>query len=193
MYQEHLKVVQEMASNEFSSQKHGETRIVRKDGQIRLLEVLTKEILWNGEKQYQLLYQDITERRKAEENLKQVMNNLEQSSARLAAANKELEAFSYSVSHDLRSPLRSIDGFSQALLEDYSGKLDDTGQDYLNRLRNASQKMGELIDGLLRLSRLSRSELHREHVDLSTLAIEIATRLQETQPARKVEFIIGGD
>jgi PAS domain S-box-containing protein len=193
MYQEHLKVLQEMASNVFSSQKHGETRIVRKDGEVRLLEVLTKEILWNGEKQYQLLYRDITERRQAEDKLKQAMSNLEQSSARLAAANKELEAFSYSVSHDLRSPLRRIDGFSQALLEDYAGKLDDTGKDYLNRLRNASQKMGELIDGLLRLSRLSRSELHHEPIHLSTMAIEIATRLQETQPERIVEFIIRGD
>ena len=164
-----------MASNEFSSQKHGETRIVRKDGEVRLLGVLTKEILWNGEKQYQLLYQDITERKKAETTLKQALANLEQSSTRLAAANKELEAFSYSVSHDLRSPLRSIDGFSQALLEDYSTRLDDTGKDYLKRLRNASQKMGELIDGMLRLSRLSRSELHREIVDLSALAREIAT------------------
>jgi PAS domain S-box-containing protein len=134
---------------------------------------------------------DITERKRAEEQLKHALANLEQSSARLEAANKELEAFSYSVSHDLRSPLRSIDGFSQALLEDNADKLDETGQDYLRRLRSASQKMGELIDGLLALSRLSRSEMHREKVDLSALANEIASRLQETQPERKAEFSIG--
>ncbi len=131
---------------------------------------------------------DITERKQAEEKLQHTLADLEQSSIRLEAANKELEAFSYSVSHDLRSPLRSIDGFSQALLEDYTDKLDDNGRDYLGRLRGASQKMGELIDGLLKLSRLSRSEMHLENVDLSALADEIANRLQETQPERKVEF-----
>jgi PAS domain S-box-containing protein len=192
MYQEHLKVLQEMANHEVVP-KIGETSIVRKDGEIRHLVVLTKEILWNSEKQYQLLYIDISERKKADEKLKEAMANMEQSSARLAAANKELEVFSYSVSHDLRSPLRSIDGFSQALLEDYADKLDDTGKDYLKRLRNASQKMGELIDGLLRLSRLSRSELHRMTLDLSTMAVEIIARLRETQPERKVEFIVGED
>ncbi len=191
-YLEHERIVQKMANNEFIP-KSGETSIVRKDGEVRHLEVLIKDIVWNGEKQYQLLYQDITERKKAEEKLKEAMSHLEQSSARLEAANKELEAFSYSVSHDLRSPLRSIDGFSQALLEDYAGNIDTNGQDYLKRLRNASQKMGELIDGLLRLSRLSRSELHREPLDLSTLALEISTRLRETQPERNVEFIISGD
>ncbi|MCK4273466.1 MAG: hypothetical protein KAW90_01140, partial [Dehalococcoidales bacterium] len=118
------------------------------------------------------------------------LSELEQSSARLAATNKELETFSYSVSHDLRSPLRSIDGFSQALLEDYSDKLDENGQDYLKRLRGASQKMGELIDGLLKLSRLTRSKMHEESVDLSALGEEIAARLQEMQPKRRAKFII---
>jgi len=134
---------------------------------------------------------DITRLKQTEDKLKQAMANLEQSSARLAATNKELESFSYSVSHDLRSPLRSIDGFSQALLEDYRDRLDEHGQEYLNRLRNASQKMGELIDGLVKLSRLTRSEMHQEKVDLSALAEEIATRLQETQPERRAKFIIG--
>ncbi len=87
--------------------------------------------------------------------------------AELAAVNKELEAFAYSVSHDLRAPLRSIDGFSQALLEDYHDRLDAEGQDFLRRVRTASQRMSHLIDDLLVLSRLSRSEMHREAVDLS--------------------------
>jgi PAS domain S-box-containing protein len=133
---------------------------------------------------------DITKRKEAEEKLKHAMEDLEHSNTRLEAANKKLEDFSYSLSHDLRSPLRSIDGFSQALLEDYSDRLDDTGKDYLRRLRGASQKMGELIDGLLKLSRLSRSEIHRENVDLSAMAAEIASRLQETQASRKARFDI---
>jgi PAS domain S-box-containing protein len=136
---------------------------------------------------------DITERKKAEEKLKEAMANLEQSSSQLTATNKELEAFSYSVSHDLRSPLRSIDGFSQALLEDYQKNLDETGQNYLKRLRSASQKMGELIDGILKLSRLSRSEMHHVPIDLSALAEEIANRLQEMQPERRVKFAIAKD
>ncbi len=136
---------------------------------------------------------DITVRKEAEINLQRALIDLEQSSALLKATNKELESFSYSVSHDLRSPLRSIDGFSQALLEDYSSKLDEKGQDYLKRLRTASQKMGELIDGLLKLSRLTRSEMHQEKVDLSSLANEIATRLQETHKNRVVKFIIDND
>jgi len=134
---------------------------------------------------------DITRLKKTEEKLKEAMANLEQSSTKLAVTNKELETFSYSVSHDLRSPLRSIDGFSQALLEDYKEKLDERGQDYLRRLRGASQKMGELIDGTLKLSRLTRSEMHHEPIDLSALAEEIANRLQETQPERRVKFVIG--
>jgi PAS domain S-box-containing protein len=137
-----------------------------------------------------MLATDITQRKQAEVELKQALAKLEESSARLAATNQELEAFSYSVSHDLRSPLRSIDGFSQALLEDYNDKLDDNGQDFLKRLRGASQKMGELIDGLLKLSRLTRSEMHEETVDMSALAEEIAARLQETPEGRRAKFTI---
>jgi len=155
------------------------------------VDVHLQDIVGNG-KHYGrvMLATDITQRKKAEEKLKQAMLELEQSSARLTATNKELETFSYSVSHDLRSPLRSIDGFSQALLEDYNDKLDDNGQDYLKRLRGASQKMGELIDGLLKLSRLTRSEMHEEPVDLSTLGEEITNRLQENQPERRAKFVI---
>ncbi len=126
---------------------------------------------------------DITERRKAEEQLKQRTLELE-------AANKELEAFTYSVSHDLRAPLRSIDGFSQALLEDYLDKLDEPGKDYLQRVRSAAQRMGVLIDDLLSLSRVTRSDMRSEAVDLSALAQSIAEELRETQPERRVTFII---
>jgi PAS domain S-box-containing protein len=161
-----------------------------KSGEVRIGLASAEVINIGGEPCRIVVITDITDRKRAEEKLQHTLANLEQSSTRLEAANKELEAFSYSVSHDLRSPLRSIDGFSQALLEDYADKLDETGREYLGRLRNASQKMGELIDGLLKLSRLSRSEMHRENVDLSAMADEISSRLQETQPERKVEFII---
>jgi light-regulated signal transduction histidine kinase (bacteriophytochrome) len=106
--------------------------------------------------------------------------------AELTAVNHELEAFAYSVSHDLRAPLRSVDGFSQALLEDCADQLDAQGQDYLQRIRGASQRMGQLIDDLLHLSRLTRSEMHWERVDLSALAESIAAGLQASQVERQV-------
>ncbi len=106
----------------------------------------------------------------------------------LERKNQELEAFSYSVSHDLRAPLRSIDGFSQALLEDHASSLDPTGQDYLRRVRAAAQRMGELIDDLLQLSRVERAELRRELVDLSRLATRVAELLRKSEPGRHVEF-----
>jgi len=129
------------------------------------------------------LDREVTERKQAEEEV--LKANTE-----LTAVNKELEAFAYSVSHDLRAPLRSIDGFSQALIEDYSDKLDEQGKDYLQRVRSATQRMGVLIDDLLKLSRVTRSEMRRETIDLSALAQSIADELQETQPERQVDFVI---
>jgi light-regulated signal transduction histidine kinase (bacteriophytochrome) len=108
----------------------------------------------------------------------------------LEAVNKELEAFSYSVSHDLRAPLRAIDGFSQALLEDYHDLLDEQGQDFLTRVRVASQRMASLIDDILKLSRISRTEMRYTTVNLSAIASAIATELQDMDIERKVEFII---
>lgn len=129
------------------------------------------------------LQQEIIERKRLEEELRKHQVQLE-------AAMKELETFSYSVSHDLRAPLRGIGGFSQALLEDYAGQLDTQGQDYLRRVRAASQHMERLIDDMLRLARLTRSEIRRTMVDLSALAQSIAGELQQTQPQRQVEFVI---
>ncbi|MBI4524184.1 MAG: hypothetical protein HY695_10280 [Deltaproteobacteria bacterium] len=106
------------------------------------------------------------------------------------AANREIEAFSYSVSHDLRAPLRSIAGFSQVLLEDYSEKLDEEGQDLLKRVVAAAEKMAWLIDDLLKLSRVSRAPMEREQVDMSMAARKIAARLSASAPARQVEFIL---
>jgi light-regulated signal transduction histidine kinase (bacteriophytochrome) len=107
--------------------------------------------------------------------------------------NKELEAFSYSVSHDLRAPLRSIDGFSQALIEDYSERLDETAHGHLNRIRAAAQRMGALIDDMLLLSRVSRASVNREQVDLSALAREVADVLKNQNPDRTVEVQIQSD
>jgi signal transduction histidine kinase len=110
--------------------------------------------------------------------------------AQLEAANKELEAFSYSVSHDLRAPLRGISGFSQALQEEYGDKLDETGQHYLSRVRAGSQHMAQLIEDLLNLSRVTRSEIHRVRVDLTALAQTVADELKVRQPDRHVSFDI---
>jgi signal transduction histidine kinase len=111
----------------------------------------------------------------------------------LMAANKELEAFAYSVSHDLRAPLRAIDGFSRILLEKYDPLLDSKGRHYLQRTRSAAQRMGQLIDDLLNLSRLTRKEMQWTKVDLSSLASEIEAELKEGRPGRSVEFLIGSD
>jgi PAS domain S-box-containing protein len=105
-------------------------------------------------------------------------------------ANRELEAFSYSVAHDLRAPLRGIDGFSHALLEEYGNTLDAVGQSYLARMREAAQRMGRLIDGLLALGRITRLSIRDEPVDLSELARATAERLRESQPDRTVRFVI---
>src|SRR5713101_3009505 len=104
---------------------------------------------------------------------------VEERTAQLAAANKELEAFSYSVSHDLRAPLRGIDGFSLALLEDNAERLDDQGKEHLQRIRAATQRMGMLIDDLLNLSRMTRAEIRKERFNISTLAHSVVESLQE--------------
>jgi light-regulated signal transduction histidine kinase (bacteriophytochrome) len=110
--------------------------------------------------------------------------------AQLEASNKELEAFCYSVSHDLRAPLRSIDGFTHALLESYAENLDPIAREYLQRVRAASLRMSQLIDDLLHLSRVGRREMRIQDVDLSEVAASIAHELQKTDATRKVQFII---
>jgi light-regulated signal transduction histidine kinase (bacteriophytochrome) len=117
-------------------------------------------------------------------------HQLGEQTIQLEAANRELEAFSYSVSHDLRAPLRGIDGWSAALLEDYGGQLEGRAKQYLERLRSETQRLGRLIDDLLHLSRVSRMEMDRQHVDLTALAQTVASRLTEAHPGQTIEFLI---
>ncbi len=128
--------------------------------------------------------------RTRERELKDVNARLERTVHEQALLNRELEAFSYSVSHDLRAPLRSIDGFAQALREDWGDQLDETAQDHLSRVRNAAQRMGQLIDDLLKLSRLTRSQIQRTDVDLSELSREVGKELTERNPTRNMTFKI---
>jgi light-regulated signal transduction histidine kinase (bacteriophytochrome) len=131
--------------------------------------------------------------REANAKLSSANADLQQANAAAQAANRELEAFSYSVAHDLRAPLRSIDGFSLALLEDCADLLDDNGRQHLRFVREAAQDMSELIDGLLGLSRVTRSDLRREAVDLGELARNIFAQLRRAMPDRAVETIVGDD
>jgi PAS domain S-box-containing protein len=145
-------------------------------------------VIWHG------IISDITARKRIQEEVLRLNADLErrvqERTAQLEAANTELEAFSYSVSHDLRAPLRGIDGWSLALLEDFGGQLDEKARGYLDRVRGEAQRMGLLIDDLLKLSRVSRAQMRLEPVDLTSLARQIEARLRESNPGRRMEFVV---
>ncbi len=155
----------------------------RKDGSEFPVEISLSPMQMEGGMLVTAAIRDITERKLAEAERRQAEDAVRK-------LNKELEAFSYSVSHDLRAPLRAIDGFSQVLLEDYAPKLDAQGRDSLGRIRQASQRMAQLIDDLLALSRINRAELRQAPVDLSDLARAVAADLRERDPARRISWSI---
>jgi PAS domain S-box-containing protein len=172
-----------------------ELQIVKKDGTIfwaHLTEAAAKDE--SGATIFRVVMSDITERKVAEEALEKYREHLEdlvrKRTIKLEASNKELEAFSYSASHDLRAPLRTIDGFSQALLEDCEDKLDIQGKDYLIRIRAATRRMADLIEDLLKLSRITRTEMNIEKINLTRIARSIIDELQKSQPLRHVEIKI---
>jgi PAS domain S-box-containing protein len=175
----------------------GRSKFHKKDGTIIDIEYSISRIPEKDPVELVAVARDITDQARAEEEIRSLNEDLEERvverTTQLQAVNTELEAFAYSVSHDLRAPLRSIDGFSQVLAEDYGDRLDEEGRDYLKRVRSASQRMGELIDDMLTLSRLTRGEMKREAVDLTALAQGIAEELRQTDPERKVDFTIAPD
>jgi PAS domain S-box-containing protein len=173
-----LAAVEKLAKGE--SAIHFENRYRCKDGSHRWLSWCSAP---DTSGTLYAIARDVTETKRTQEALARASEAAE-------AANRELESFSYSVAHDLRAPLRSIDGFSQALLEDYADKLDADGKKYLSFVRESAQQMAQLIDDLLALSRVTRSDLHRESVDLSALAQAAIARIQRSQPDRRVDVVI---
>jgi PAS domain S-box-containing protein len=167
-------------------------QFVRQDGSTRHVHLTYSPVPGNVGQDVTALLQveDVTERLLAEARVHALNRTLEARVAmrtnELTRANQELESFAYSVSHDLRAPLRAIDGFSRILAERYGDRLDEAGQGYLARVRRAAARMGELIDAMLQLSRLSRSALKVEPVDLSRTASEVLEELQLTDPSRNV-------
>jgi PAS domain S-box-containing protein len=174
-----------------------ERTLRRKDGSI--ISVLVHDKLLKGDTGMvtgiRSVFQDVTERKRAEEKVHQLNAELEQRvverTAQLESANKELEAFSYSVSHDLRAPLRAMDGFSQAVLEDYGPQLPEEGQRYLQTIREGAQKMGALIDDLLAFSRLSRQPLSMQPVSTSRLVQGVLEEMQANHPEHAAEIHVG--
>jgi PAS domain S-box-containing protein len=169
----------------------GHWRHRKKDGEIIDVEITSHELIFGGRNAEIILANDITERKRAETAIKQLNKDLEKQTVQLEAANKELEAFSYSISHDLRAPLRAIDGFSRILLEDHSGKLDDDATRVLGVIRSNTQNMGRLIDDLLTFSRLGRKPIERLQIDMKGLARDVLAQISSADSAPALQFDLG--
>jgi PAS domain S-box-containing protein len=165
---------------ESGATRTGELQMQKADGTHFYAQI---ESLKVGQEGLRLAVMDVTERRQAEELLAQQKTQLQE-------AYKAMEAFSYSVSHDLKAPLRTLNGFSQAILEDYGDKLDAKGKEHLTYIKEAAQLMARLIDDLLNLSHISQVEINLDKVNLSELAKSVADGIKATQPERSAEFII---
>ncbi|MCX7156322.1 MAG: PAS domain S-box protein [Rhodocyclales bacterium] len=165
-----------------------------RSGELRQCIVSAELIEFDNEQCLIALIHDISDRHRAEDEVRRLNSELEervlQRTMELTEANQELESFAYSISHDLRAPLRGIDGFSRLLQEEYEQRLDTQGREYLARVRRAAQRMGTLIDDLLELSRVTRQEMKRQPVDLSAVCREVAAGLRQEQPERTVEVSI---
>jgi PAS domain S-box-containing protein len=168
-----------------------ERRLRRSDGTLLAVEISALRL---PDGRLQGIARDITDRKRADAEIRKLNADLEQRvaerTAQLQLANQELEAFAYSVSHDLRAPIRAMSGFSAALLSDYGDRLDADGRHYLSRIQQAAQSMGQLIDDLLNLSRITRAEIADERVDLGALAQTIAAELQSQDAQRAIVFTI---
>ena len=172
------------------------TKLKKSDGTTFFAKLITRAIYKanNTIDYYESFLEDISERMKSEVKMKMLNKELEkrvrERTEQLQNTNKEMEAFVYSVSHDLKAPIRSMNGFANILMEDYESSLDDTGKDYLKRILASSLRMGELINDLLELSKISRIDLIKEHVDITAICREIIENLTKSKPEKKVEYKI---
>jgi PAS domain S-box-containing protein len=170
------------------------TTLKQAEENMRTTQVELRRLLEEAAQSRKVLLNLLEDQKRAEERIRQFNVELEQRvherTAQLEAANQELEAFAYSVSHDLRTPLRALDGYSTILQQDYAGRLDEEGRGHLERIRLASQRMGHLIDDLLKLSRVTRTAMNLVEVDLSSLAKEVCDELSLSQPQRVVQWVL---